>query len=73
MLRGKQKKKPLKGSICIANSLGSFFGDVTSGGSFAFCLQVFFLFSRSELLLLSRRRRLAVRLWQVEAELGCDV
>lgn len=32
----------MKHSICIANSLVSFFGDVTSGGCFAFC-RVFFL------------------------------
>lgn len=41
MLRKKKQKKPLKHSICIANSLVSFFGDETSGGCFAFC-QFFF-------------------------------
>lgn len=38
MLREKQKTKTLKHWICIANSLVSFFGDVTSGSCFAFCL-----------------------------------
>lgn len=45
MLREKKQKKTttLKHSICIANSLVSFFGDVTSGGCFAFCRVFFFL------------------------------